>query len=142
MSIVDSRQRDSRMIRAIRLFSITATVVLTAAANAQADGLAGSEWRIAGNNGPFVQFGAGGQVTGDGGCNRFFGSYEIGDNKVITIGPLASTRKACPGSIMNTEARFFQDLEAAKQYRFDHLSLKLFDQSGNLLTNLIRRDWD
>ena len=52
-----------------------------------------------------VQFGPDGRITGYGGCNRFFGGYNISGDQ-IRIGPLGSTRKGCPG-ITQIETSFF-----------------------------------
>jgi heat shock protein HslJ len=41
------------------------------------------------------------QVSGYGGCNTFTGRYTLDDARV-TVGPLASTRRACPGSAAQT----------------------------------------
>ena len=66
--------------------------------------LAGSEWRpsfmsaaeLPAGIKMQVEFQSDGRITGSGGCNRFFGGYTISGNH-IKIGPLASTRKGCPG---------------------------------------------
>ncbi len=39
-------------------------------------------------------------LSGSDGCNDFTGSYELSSGNMITIGPLASTRKACPDDVM------------------------------------------
>jgi len=67
--------------------------------------LAGSEWRpsfmssaeIPSGIHMVVRFNPEGEISGSGGCNHFFGGYTISGNH-IKIGPLASTRKGCPGS--------------------------------------------
>lgn len=45
---------------------------------------------------------ADGRVSGTTGCNRISGTYEI-DGNVVTIGPLATTRMACPPPLMARE---------------------------------------
>ncbi len=63
--------------------------------------LAGEEWRvttIAGEEvpatvGQTLQFDMEGGVSGNGGCNRFMGSYDLTGG--ISFGPIASTRRAC-----------------------------------------------
>jgi heat shock protein HslJ len=58
------------------------------------------------------------RVTGNGGCNRFFGPTKISGSK-IEIGPLASTRMACSEAVMNQETRYLQALESVRTYRLD-----------------------
>jgi heat shock protein HslJ len=50
-----------------------------------------------------------GKVSGDTGCNRYFGSYEI-TGETLTFGPLASTRRACAESLMNQEMAFLETM--------------------------------
>ena len=51
------------------------------------------------------------RVSGQGPCNRYFGSIthlDAGSNS-IQVGPLASTKMACP--YLSAEHRYFQDLQ-------------------------------
>jgi heat shock protein HslJ len=98
--------------------------------------LSGSAWRpsyISASALPskarmFVQFKPDGLITGNGGCNRFFGPYSISGN-TIKIGPLASTRKGCPG-LIQVETAFFATLEAATTFERDETKLVLFNEAG------------
>lgn len=68
-----------------------------------------------------------GAVTGNAGCNRYNGSYEIdGDMMVgaITISEVASTRMLCPDEVMAAENAYFSALESTAAYAIE----------GNLLT--------
>jgi len=58
---------------------------------------------------------AAGRVSGSGGCNSYNASVTTSSNS-LTIGPAASTRKACPTPIMRQEARYFEALAGAKSY--------------------------
>ena len=60
----------------------------------------------------FVQFETDGEVAGFAGCNRFFGSYELTEN-TIKIGPLGTTRMACPPDVTAFEFSFIEALQAA-----------------------------
>ena len=110
--------------------------------------LAGSEWRpnfmsesdLPEGNHIFVQFKPGGEISGNGGCNRFFGGYTISGN-TIKIGPIASTRKGCPG-ILRLETAFFATLEAAKTFQRDGSTLILFDAVGTKLAQFVQADAD
>jgi heat shock protein HslJ len=81
-----------------------------------------------------------GKITGNGGCNRFFGGYTI-SNTHIKIGPLASTRKGCPG-LLRLETAFFATLQAASSFEQTDTTLILFDASGARLAQLVRAEED
>lgn len=53
------------------------------------------------------------RVSGRGGCNRFFGNYEMDGDK-LKFSPLGATRMACPD--LQTETEFFQVLETVDSY--------------------------
>ena len=59
---------------------------------------------------------------------------------MLELGPLASTRKACPPAIMNQEARFLEALEETRGYQFDHGLLFPLDAQGTPVMQLWRRD--
>jgi putative lipoprotein len=65
-----------------------------------------------------VAFDAGGRVTGNAGCNRFFGSYVVEGEK-IAVGHLGATQMACPPEQMAQEERFLDALG-----RVDRASLR------------------
>lgn len=60
----------------------------------------------------FVQFETDGEVAGFAGCNRFFGSYDLTEN-TIRIGPLGTTRMACPPDVTAFEYSFIEALQSA-----------------------------
>jgi heat shock protein HslJ len=69
------------------------------------------EMRVDDDSDMFVQFEAGGEVRGHGGCNRFFGAYELTDG-ALQIGPLGSTRMACAEPAMSFELAFLEALQS------------------------------
>lgn len=78
---------------------------------------------------------AGDRVAGSGGCNRFTGSFKTSASK-LTIGPLASTFKACEESVMTQEATFLKALQAAERYEVSPDGLQIFyktDQGTGVL---------
>jgi putative lipoprotein len=85
-----------------------------------------------------VEFQPDGRITGSGGCNRFFGGYAVSGNR-IKIGPLASTRKGCPG-LIKLEATFFASLQAAASFEQTDATLILFDASGAKLAQFVRAE--
>ena len=79
------------------------TVVLaTAGGNLSGQMLADAQGYVAGE----IAFSADGHASGTSGCNRFSGAVsQQGD--VLTLGPLASTRMACPEPLSSQEAAIF-----------------------------------
>lgn len=53
------------------------------------------------------------RVNGRGGCNRFFGNYEMDESK-LKFSPMGATRMACPD--LKLEGEFFQMLEEVDSY--------------------------
>ena len=104
--------------------------------------LAGSEWgpETGGTPDQFIQFGDS-NVTGFGGCNRFAGHYTY-DGAAIKIGPIASTRMACPPEVMDAEQAWFQALEKAVGAAVTSKELRLTDATGEIVAILKRKDRD
>lgn len=104
--------------------------------------LEGSEWGP--ENRPikeqFVAFKAGGEISGHGGCNQFFGQYTQ-EGQTLTIGALASTKKFC-ADVMQAETAFMQTLQNTRKIEATHIALRLYDAEGQQLMQLRRRDWD
>ena len=71
------------------------------------------------------------RVNGNGGCNSFFGSYELQDNNVITFSKIGSTKMACPNDVMQVEHQLFQVFEMTNKFtlRNDTLILSKTDMS-------------
>jgi len=65
-----------------------------------------------------------GRVYGDAGCNRFTGGYRTKGDR-ITIGPLASTLKACEQNVMDAEAIFLNKVQSAVAFRATVKRLRL-----------------
>jgi putative lipoprotein len=86
-----------------------------------------------------VTFTAEGLAQGSGGCNNFSGAYTL-RGEALGIGPLASTKKACPPAIMDQEARFFEALAQTRSYRFDNGLLYLSGARSMPVMRLWPRD--
>ena len=70
-----------------------------------------------------------GALSGSSGCNRYTGTYKR-EGERLTIGPLASTRKACPGQdVMQQEQQFLAALQGVATWsiRDDRLDLRTGD---------------
>ena len=77
------------------------------------------------------------KLTGSAGCNRYFASYQTGDDRQLSITDIASTDMWClqPEGIMEQETKFLQWLDEANSYRIndDHLTLHGNDQEQKLV---------
>ena len=78
---------------------------------------------------------------GFGGCNRFFGSYELGKHRALSFGPIGATRMLCPGGD-NQEQAYLTALGKVTRYDIHGSKLLLYAddvvvarfQAANLLT--------
>jgi heat shock protein HslJ len=100
--------------------------------------LADSSWTLASLNGAEPVAGTtvtakftADQVSGSGGCNNYFGSYET-DRGDLSFGPLGSTFKACAEPISRQEAEYFAALQAATSYGIDGDELTITYPDGTL----------
>jgi heat shock protein HslJ len=59
-----------------------------------------------------------GQLSGNAGCNGYFGSYEVDDNS-LTVGPIGMTEMYCgaPQGVMEQEAAYLAALQSAASYQ-------------------------
>ena len=58
----------------------------------------------------------GGRISGNSGCNRFSGSYDL--TRGLSFGGLAMTRMACPGRRGTLEASFTAAMDRVNDWRF------------------------
>ncbi len=88
----------------------------------------------------FLEFSDPPRLTGNGGCNRFFGVYQY-EAPVLTIDPsLGSTKMACEASVMVQEQQLFQLLPQAVQVSLSEQGvLVLKDAGGVELVRAVRR---
>lgn len=77
-----------------------------------------------------------GTLSGSAGCNNYTASYQV-DGDQISIGPAASTRKACaePEGIMEQEMAYLLALETANTYRIEGDRLELRTSDGALVAS-------
>ena len=73
-----------------------------------------------------------GNLSGFGGVNRYFGSFNLEGN-AISLGPIGSTKMAGPEPLMALETVYFGLLESATSVSVSGNSLNLADVSGNIL---------
>ncbi|MFC8596271.1 META domain-containing protein [Streptomyces atroolivaceus] len=105
--------------------------------------LAGTAWKVTGlvsgsvaaslpagtENKAHLTFGEDGSVEGNLGCNSFHGKATV-SGSTLTFGPLASTRKMCPGPEMDLERALQGVLEGRTTYEIEHRSLSIEAESG------------
>ncbi|MCC8089639.1 MAG: META domain-containing protein [Rikenellaceae bacterium] len=78
-----------------------------------------------------MTFGTDGRIAGLAECNRYFGSYELGENDALKISGTGSTRMACLDD--NFETEFLQILDKVANYRIDGRYLILTDDMDYVL---------
>lgn len=78
-----------------------------------------------------------GQVSGNSGCNQYSGPYEVDDTK-ITIGPLASTLRACADPAVDQQEReYLAALELARTFSLDGGNLTLLREDGGIAVSFM-----
>jgi heat shock protein HslJ len=78
-----------------------------------------------------AEFGEDGRLGGNAGCNRYFAGYTV-DGGNLTISQAGSTMMACmPEEIMQQEARFLANLQAAATYTINGEQLLIADAEDN-----------
>jgi heat shock protein HslJ len=100
------------------------------------------EWNVTGyNNGAeavvspitgttlTATFAADGTVSGNAGCNGFNGPYTL-DGTSLTVGPLATTMKACEQPIMDQETQFLTALQTPTNVETSGATVTLRAASG------------
>jgi heat shock protein HslJ len=73
------------------------------------------------------------KITGNSGCNRFFGSYEA-EGSNISFSPMGSTRMACETPLMDQESVFLGILQNVKSFSIEEKVLTLVSEDGRVLT--------
>jgi len=132
----------SMTVRPTSLLLVVASALAMTACETSAtqgqDRLAAWDWTAVSIDGkPVVQKGrvtlsiADGRVSGRGGCNRYSGTVDY-DRSTLTIGPLISTKMACPeNGLMVLETAYLGALQTARSYRFaDDGALTINTASG------------
>jgi len=119
---VETGERPVLVVSAIKKVKATAQ---QAPAQTAAFNLSGSEWLLEDLGGSGVidnvqatlNFPEAGRVAGNASCNRLSGAAEISGDS-IKLGPLASTRMACPEAVMNQETKYLNALQAAERFEW------------------------
>ncbi len=133
-------------------FSIAARILITAlsiagCASDDGDGSTPStgpygKWRaieigdlVAGASETTLEIAQDGAVTGDGGCNGYFGNATI-IGGAIEFGSMGSTQMACDPLVMEQELDYFAALQNVAGWRHEVGNLVLFDPSAAAVVRL------
>ncbi len=115
--------------------------------------LAGTQWQvIAYNNGReavvslllgtdiTVEFEEDGQVSGNAGCNDFFGPFETGDGTIDDRRPRRHAARCArpPAGVMQQEAEFLAALESAATYTVEGNFLEMRDADDAIAVHMTR----
>lgn len=87
----------------------------------------------------FIEFSEPPRLTGNGGCNRFFGVYRYQQQALLIESALGSTKMACAADVMVQEQRLFQLLpQAVTVNRVAENELVLHASDGDELIRIER----
>ena len=86
------------------------------------------EWTLDGGAGQTLLLDDG-HASGSGGCNRFFGRYELADGR-LAVEPLGSTRMACGPEVMQAESSYLDALTRVASAAIEAGELVLADDAG------------
>jgi len=104
------------------------------------DVLAGSEWTLVAwdpgapaPDDPAITLAfRDGRLGGSAGCNRYFASPQAGPSPgELAIGPVGTTRMACPDPLADIESRYLRQLQAVRKFGFLLGRLALSYQHGD-----------
>ena len=101
------------------------------------DGLAGTSWRaetlvgepVADDTVVTMEFAGSDRIAGKAACNRYNGPLRVEAGR-LRIGPLATTRMACPPPLMAAEEVFLAALEGPTRLSRDNSALLLHGAAG------------
>lgn len=121
---------------------------LSTGAVAQATDLAGKQWRLTTLNGStiketkaFIVFDlATNRVSGDAGCNRMFGSVNVG-RRNIAFSRIGTTKMMCTsGETMKVESEFIAALAKATGYRLHDDELTIYQGNHGTIRFVLSND--
>jgi len=81
-----------------------------------------------------IAFGADGNLTGNAGCNHFFGSYKVSKDQ-LTVGPVGSTEMYCENA-MDQEMAVLMLLNGTLTFESDGNTLTIFSEDGTSALHL------
>jgi heat shock protein HslJ len=135
------------MLRALKILAAFAGLGLALSTPAMAQEFAGSTWKVVEIAGKslepsaqertrFEAEAAKGRLATTIGCNRMAGGYKVAGES-LSLGPLISTRMACPGELDTLERAYMRALQDVRGYKMDGGALLLLDAGGRTLVRLV-----
>ena len=79
----------------------------------------------------------GDKISGSAGCNDYNATVTSAGGQSLAIGPIASTKKACPEPIMAQEDDYLTKLQNVRQWQFLSGQLALIYQNEGRVGSLI-----
>ena len=81
-----------------------------------------------------AQFGPDGQLSGFSGCNDYSGTYTIGQDGTVKMGPISATKKSCsqPANVMEQESQYLAALQSAATFQVQGSALTAQNADGQL----------
>jgi heat shock protein HslJ len=140
-------------MRGITLCLILCSLILTCMAGCLApssppEELTGNSWKLVSYNdgnelanaGPLtiitLKFGENGRISGNAGCNDYFGDYQL-EGGLISIKVLGATEKYClaPEGVMDMEQSYYLLLKKTTRYHIDQdeMTLSHYDEEQLLI---------
>lgn len=86
----------------------------------------------------YIEFSEPPRLTGNGGCNQFFGVYRYTDHNLKVESALGSTKMACAAVTMAQEQHLFQLLPEVVSAQLEETVLTLRDAGGAVLIRAAR----
>ena len=79
-----------------------------------------------------AQFGPEGQLSGFSGCNDYSGTYTIGQDGTVKMGPISATKKTCtePANVMEQESQYLAALQSAATFQVQGSTLTAQNANG------------
>ncbi|MFC3154994.1 META domain-containing protein [Gilvimarinus japonicus] len=77
-----------------------------------------------------LQFTDDGKINGNASCNRFFGDYQLTQDRLTIQEPLGATRMLCIPALNDQEARLLAALPGTHNVRIQHGILRLMNDAG------------
>lgn len=77
------------------------------------------------------------QITGNGGCNRYFGAVELLSLKKISLGAIGVTQMNC--AHQHIEDEYFEALSNVDQYIVEGDELSLLDEEGKVILTYLKQ---
>lgn len=81
----------------------------------------------------YIEFSEPPRLTGNAGCNRFFGIYEYQGGALSVDDALGASKMLCPPSVMAVENQLLSFLPQSRQVQLEEGRLELRDSRGRLL---------